>query len=249
MRPRFLPLFLCFGLIGGCGVGLDDINLSAIGIGGEEVDSEIAAGAADFVSCNLGQECDYLWEQARFWLDENARFSVELKNEVTLTAFSPAPDKHRDEFQYRITKISHEGGVATIKAEAFCSDQEACGTLPVEQVYKINEFLRNHKRALNEGVVEVEDFDAPELPRVETPAALEDDGTLAEMSQELEKEYRRGQYHDQARDALAGAGCLKQSKMSLLKSGGGEDLYEVSCLTGIRQIVFRCTRDGCSVLQ
>ena len=249
MQKRFLPLLLCFGLIGGCGLGLDDIDLSALdlGIGEDTGDNEIHAGAKDFVSCNLGQECDYLWQQARIWLDQNARFSVVPKDEVTMTAFSPEPDRHRGEFQYRITRVSHEGGVATVKVEAFCSDMEACEDTAVEQVYKINEFLRRHKRALNEGLVELESYEEPELPRAAAPKIEEDDGTLSEIS--LEREYRRGQYHGQAQEALVGAGCLKQSKMSLLKSGGGEDLYEVSCLTGIRHVVFRCTRDGCTVLQ
>lgn len=249
MRRRFLLLLLCSSLIGGCGLGLDDIDLSAIdlGIGEDTGDNEIDAGAKDFVSCNLGQECDYLWQQARIWLDQNARFSVVPKNEVTLTAFSPEPDRHRDEFQYRITRVSHEGGVATLRVEAFCADMEACADTTVEQVYKINEFLRRHKRALNEGLVELERYEEPELPRSAGPKIEEDDGALSEIS--LEREYRRGQYHGQAQEALIGAGCLKQSKMSLLKSDGEEDLYEVSCLTGIRQVVFRCTRDGCSVLQ
>ena len=249
MRPRFLPLLLCFGLVGGCGIGLDDLDLSAIdiGLGDDTGDNEIEAGAKDFVSCNLGQECDYLWQQARFWLEQNAPFYVEPKNEVTLTAFNPEPDQYRDKFQYRVTKIPHQGGVATIKVEAFCSDMEACGFTTVEQVYKINEFLRNHKRALNEGLVELERYDEPELPQTTKLIDEETDSTLSDIS--LEKEYRRGQFHSQAQDALVGAGCLKQSKMSLLKSDSSEDLYEVSCLTGIRHVVFRCTRDGCSVLQ
>ncbi len=249
MQRFFLPLFLCSGLIAGCGVGLDDIDLSAIdlGIGEDTGDNEVEAGAKDFVSCNLGRECDYLWQQARIWLDRNARFSVDPKNEVTMTAFSPEPDRHRTEFQYRVTRVSHQGGVATIKVEAFCSDVEACEDTAVEQVYKINEFLRNHKRALNEGLVELESYGEPELPRVTAPKIEETDGALSDIS--LEREYRRGQYHGQAKEALVGAGCLKQSKMSLLKSDGNEDLYEVSCLTGIRHIVFRCTRDGCTVLQ
>ena len=249
MRQHLLPLLLCFGLIGGCGVGLDDLDLSAIdlGIGDDTGDNEIEAGAKDFVSCNLGQECDYLWQQARNWLDQNARFSVVPKNEVTLTAYSPEPDQHRAEFQYRVTRIPHEGGIATIKVEAFCSDMDACEDTAVEQVYKINEFLRRHKRALNEGLVELESYEEPELPRAAAPKVEEADGALSDIS--LEKEYRRGRYHGQAQEALVGAGCLKQSKMSLLKSDSNEDLYEVSCLTGIRHVVFRCTRDGCSVLQ
>ena len=249
MRSRFLPLLLCFGLTGGCGVGLDDLDLSAIDIGlGEDTgDNEIEAGARDFVSCNLGQECDYLWLQARLWLERNARFSVEPKNEVTLEALSPSSDRYRDEFEYRVTKIPSQGGVATLKVEAWCADMETCGFTPVEQVYKINEHLRDHKRALNEGLVELESYDEPELPRTTAPTDGETDGALSDIS--LEKEYRRGQFHSQAQDALVGAGCLKQSKMSLLKSDGSEDLYEVSCLTGIRHVVFRCTRDGCSVLQ
>lgn len=249
MRPRFLPLLLCFGLVGGCGIGLDDLDLSAIDIGlGEDAgDNEIEAGAKHFVSCNLGRECDYLWQQARAWLDQNARFSVESKNEVTLEALSPASDRHRDEFEYRVTKVPHQGGVATLKVEAWCADMEACGFATVEQVYKINEFLRNHQRALNEGLVELERYDEPELPRTTKLIDEETDSALSDIS--LEKEYRHGQFHSQAQDALVGAGCLKQSKMSLLKSDGSEDLYEVSCLTGIRHVVFRCTRDGCSVLQ
>ena len=249
MRRHLLPLFLCFGLIGGCGVGLDDIDLSAIdlGLGEDTGDNEIEAGAKDFVSCNLGQECDYLWQQVRIWLDENARFSVVPKDEVTLTAFSPEPDRHRDEFQYRITRISHQGGVATIRVEAFCTDLEACEDTAVEQVYKINDFLRKHQRALNEGLVELESYEEPELPRSAVSKIEEDAGALSDIS--LEKEYRRGQYHGQAQEALVGVGCLKQSKMSLLKSDGKEDLYEVACLTGIRHVVFRCTRDGCTVLE
>ena len=249
MRPSFLPLLLCLGLISGCGVGLDDIDLSAIdlGLGEDAGDNEIEAGAKDFVSCNLGQECDYLWQQARVWLDQNARFSVVPKNEVTMTAFSPEPDQHRDEFQYRITRVSHEGGVATIKVEAFCSDIKACEDTTVEQVYKINDFLRRHKRALNEGLVELEEYEEPELPHSEVSKIEETDDALTEIS--LEKEYRRGRHYGLAQEALVGAGCLKQSKMSLLKSDGSEDLYEVNCLTGIRHVVFRCTRDGCSVLQ
>ena len=249
MQQRFLPLFLCFGMLGGCGIGLDDIDLSALdlGIGEDTDDNEIQVGAKDFVSCNLGQECDYLWQQARTWLDQNARFSVVPKNEITMAAFSPEPDQHRDEFQYRITRVSHEGGVATIKVEAFCSDMEVCEDTSVEQVYKINEFLRRHKRALNEGLVELERYEEPELPRVEVSEIEESDDALSNIS--LGREYRRGQYHGQAQEALVGAGCLKQSKMSLLKSDGDEDLYEVRCLTGIRHVVFRCTRDGCTVLQ
>ena len=249
MRRRLLPLFLCFGLVGGCGVGLDDIDLSALdlGIGEGTGDNEIEAGAKDFVSCNLGQECEYLWQQARIWLDKNAPFSVVPKNEITMTVFNPEPDQHRDKFQYRITRISHQGGVATIKVEAFCSDMEACEDTAVEQVYKINEFLRRHKRALNEGLVELDRYEEPELPRAEASKIEETDAALSDIS--LEREYRRGQYHSQAQEALVGAGCLKQSKMSLLKSDGDEDLYEVNCLTGIRHVVFRCTRDGCTVLQ
>ena len=249
MRQRLLPLFLCFGLISGCGLGLDDIDLSAIDIGlGEDTgDNEIEAGAKDFVSCNLGRECDYLWQQARIWLDQNARFSTVPKDEVTLTAFSPEPDRHRAEFQYRVTRISHQGGVATIKVEAFCADMEACEDTAVEQVYKINDFLRRHKRALNEGLVELEKYAEPELPRSAVSKIEETDDTLSDIS--LERGYRHGQYHSQAQEALVGAGCLKQSRMSLLKSDGKEDLYEVSCLTGIRHVVFRCDRDGCTVLQ
>ena len=250
MRRTFLPVFFCFGLTAGCGMGLDDIDLSAIdiGLGDDEIDSEVAAGAKDFVSCNLGQECDYLWQQARLWLDANARFPVAPKNEVTMTAFNPEPDQHRDQFQYRVTRVSRQGGVATIKVEAFCSDVEACGNTVVEQVYTINDFLRRHKRALNEGLVELESYEEPELPRSAAKPPEADDA-LSEISLEMEKEYRRGQYHGQAREALVGAGCLKQSKMSLLKSDRTEDLYEVNCLTGIRHVVFRCTRDGCAVLQ
>lgn len=245
MRRRLLPLFLSLGLLGGCGVGLDDIDLSKIGLGGG--DNVVEAGAKDFVSCNLGRECDYLWQQARLWLDQNARFSAVPKNEATLTAFSPEPDQNRTEFQYRITRVPHQGGVATIKVETFCTDVEACEDTVVEQVYKINEHLRVHKRALNEGQVEEVDYGEPELPRTPAPKDEEPDGELSDIS--LEKDYRRGRYQDLAKEALVGAGCLKQSKMSLLKSDPGEDLYEISCLTGIRHIVFRCTEDGCTTLQ
>ncbi len=246
---RLLPLFLSFGLIGGCSSGLEDIDLSAIdfGIGEDTGDNQVDAGAKDFVSCNLGQECEYLWRQAREWLELNARFSVDQKDELTLTAFSPEPDQNREEFQYRIRRIPHEGGIATIQVEAFCSDIDVCRDTAVEQVYKINEFLRKHKRALNEGIVEVEAYEEPELPRHATAPENPDGAALSEIS--LEKEYRRGQFYAQAQESLVGAGCLKRSKMSLLKSGGDEDLYEVDCLTGIRNVVFRCNRDGCSVLE
>ena len=248
MRQSLFPLLLCFGMLGGC--SLADVGLSAIdlALGDDTDDNLIEAGAKDFVPCNLGKECDYLWQQARAWLDEKARFEAAQRNEDTLVAFSPEPDQNRTDHQYRITRISHEGGTATLKVEAFCSDMEACEDSAVNQVYEINEFLRNHKRALNEGLVEVESYAEPELPQRGSDTEPDDaDATLSEIS--IGKEYHRGRHHSQAEEALVGAGCLKRSKMALLKSDPDEDLYEVDCLTGIRKIVFRCTQDGCSVLE
>lgn len=247
MRRLLLPAVLCLPL---AGCGLDDLDLSAIdlGIGEDTGDNLVRAGAKDFVSCNQGRECEYLWHAAQAWLEENARFTVRLKNEVTFTAFNEEPDRHRDEHQYRVTLVPLDGGVAKIKAEAFCADMEACEDTAVEQVYKINEYLRKHKRALNEGLVELEAYDEPELPRTAAEAQPADDSGLADEVG-MDQEYRRGTFQAQAQEALAGAGCLKQSKMSLLKSDTGEDLYEVACLTGIRHIVLRCTRDGCATLE
>ena len=246
MRRLLFPSVLCMAL---AGCGLDDLDLSAIdiGIGDDTGDNLVQAGAKDFVSCNQGRECGYLWHAAQAWLEENARFSVRLKNEVTLTAFNEEPDRHRAEHQYRITLVPLDGGVAKIKAEAFCADMEACEDTAVEQVYKINEYLRNHKRALNEGLVEWEAYDEPELPRAADDAPQAGDPDLDEVA--MDQEYRRGKFQAQATAALAGAGCLKQSKMSLLKADAGEDLYEVACLTGIRHIVLRCTQDGCATLE
>ena len=246
MRRILLSSALCAALTG---CSLDDLDLSLvdIGIGDDTGDNLIQAGAKDFVSCNQGRECDYLWAVAQAWLEENARFSVRLKNEVILTAFNEEPDRHRAEHQYRITMVPLDGGVAKIKVEAFCADQEACEETAVEQVYIINEKLREYKRALSEGLVEPEGYDEPELPRTADDAPQAEDPGLAEVA--MDQEYRRGKFQAQATAALAGAGCLKQSKMSLLKADAGEDLYEVACLTGIRHIVLRCTQDGCATLE
>ena len=249
MRHSLPPLLLGFAMLRGCGI--DSLNLSTadFGIGEDVGDNQVEAGAKDLVSCRQGKQCDYLWQRARLWLDDNARFKVVPKSETEMTAFSPAPDQNREEFQYRITMIPHEGGVASIKVEAFCGDLDTCKDTAVEQVYKINEHLREHKKALDEGLIDLPGYDEPELPQREAGASTstEDDGALSRLS--LSREYRRGQFQGQATEALAGAGCLKQSEMSLLKSEAGEDLYEVDCLTGIRHIVFRCNRDGCSVLE
>ena len=247
MRARLLPLLLGAALAGGCDGG---INLSSLDLGLDDDlgDNQIAAGAKDFVTCNQGRECNYLWGQARAWLDENARFAAVPRNETTLTAYSPDPDRHRAEFQYRVTLVPHPGGTALLKVEAFCADQEACEETAVEQVYKLNEYLRNHKRGLAEGVIDLADYEEPELPRAEpgqAPAA--DDGELAELP--LAPEYRQGRYHGQASATLERGGCLKRSKMTLLKLAPGEELYEVECLTGVRHVVFRCAADGCEVLE
>ena len=249
MRHSLPPLLLSFALLSGCGLDTLDLSTGDFGIGEDVGDNQVEAGAKDFVSCNQGQQCDYLWQQARSWLDDNARFKVTPKSEVEMTAFSPSPDQDREEFQYRITQIPHQDGVAAIKVEAFCGDLEACEDTAVEQVYKINEHLRNHKRAIEEGIVELSGYEEPELPQRKATASTpeEDDGTFGQLS--LKQEYRRGQFRGQATQALAGAGCLKQSKMTLLRSATGEDLYEIDCLTGIRHIVFRCNRDGCAVLE
>ena len=248
MRSRFLPLLLGAALAGGCDFGGIDLMPFDLGLDDDLGDNQIAAGAKDFVSCNQGRECNYLWGQARVWLDENARFAAVPRNETTLTAYSPDPDRHRDEFQYRVTLVPHPGGTALLKAEAFCANQEACKETAVEQVYKLNEYLRNHKRGLAEGMIDLPDYEEPELPRAEPgrpPAA--DDGELAELP--LAPEYRQGRYPSQARAALEQAACLERSKMTLLKSAPGEELYEVECLTGVRHVVFRCAADGCEVLE
>ena len=249
MRPRFIPLLLCAALAGGCDFGVDDLMPFDLGLDDDLGDNQITAGAKDFVSCNQGRECNYLWGQARVWLDENARFAAVPRNETTLTAYSPDPDRHRAEFQYRVTLVPHPGGTAILKAEAFCADQEACEETAVEQVYKLNEYLRNHKRGLAEGVIDLADYEEPELPRPEPgrTAAAADDGELAELP--LAPEYRQGRYHGQARAALEQGGCLERSKMALLKSAKGEELYEVECLTGVRHVVFRCAADGCEILE
>ena len=247
MRFRSLPLLLCAALAGGCDFG---DWMPDLGFGDDAGDSQFAAGAEDFVSCNQGRECNYLWGQARAWLDENARFAAVPRNETTLTAYSPDPDRHRAEFQYRVTLVPHPGGTAILKVEAFCADQEACEDTAVEQVYKLNEYLRNHKRGLAEGVIDLTDYEEPELPRAEperAAAAAADDGELAELP--LAPEYRQGRYHGQARTALEQGGCLERSSMALLKSAPGEELYEVECLTGVRHVVFRCAADGCEILE
>ena len=247
MRSRSLPLLLCAALAGGCDFGGGLIPFDW-GIDDDLGDNQIAAGAKDFVSCNQGRECNYLWGQARVWLDENARFAAVPRNETTLTAYSPDPDRHRAEFQYRVTLVPHPGGTAILKTEAFCADQEACEETAVEQVYKLNEYLRNHKRGLAEGVIDLADYEEPELPRPEpgrTPAAA--DGELAELP--LAPEYRQGRYHGRARATLEQGGCLERSKMVLLKSAPSEELYEVECLTGVRHVVFRCAADGCEILE
>ncbi len=247
MRSSLLPAVLLACLSAGC-MGIDDLDLSAIdfGIDEDDEDNVIAASARDFATCNVGKECDYLWSQAQIWLEENARFQVTLKNEATLTAYNQVPDKHRQEFQYRVTRVPMAGGVAKIKVESFCADVEACERTSVEKVHTLNTFLRAHKRALAEGHVELEGYEEPELPKVDSAklAAGED---VPDMS--IEKKYRQGRFQGQAKQSLPGAGCLMQSKMSLLKSDDQEDLYEVECLTGIRNIVFRCDRDGCSALE
>lgn len=248
MRPRLLPLLLGAALAGGCDFGGDLLPFD-LGLDDDLGDNQIAAGAKDFVSCNQGRECNYLWGQARAWLDENARFAAVPRNETTLTAYSPDPDRHRAEFQYRVTLVPHPGGTALLKVEAFCADQEACEETAVEQVYKLNEYLRNHKRGLAEGVIDLADYEEPELPRPEPgrPAPAAADGELAELP--LAPEYRQGRYHGQARTALEQGGCLGRSKMALLKSAPGEELYEVECLTGVRHVVFRCAADGCEILE
>jgi len=253
MRPCSLPLLLCAALAGGC--DFDSLDLTAIDLGLDEDlgDNQIAAGAKDFVSCNQGRECNYLWGQARAWLDENARFAAVPRNETTLTAYSPDPDRHRAEFQYRVTLVPHPGGTAILKVEAFCADQEACEETVVEQVYKLNEYLRNHKRGLAEGVIDLADYEEPELPRAAPEPAPDaaddgaDDGELTELP--LAPEYRQGRYQKRASATLEQGGCLKRSKMTLLKSVPGEELYEVECLTGVRHVVFRCAADGCEILE
>ena len=253
MRPCSFPLLLCAALAGGC--DFDSLGLTAIDLGLDEDlgDNQIAAGAKDFVSCNQGRECNYLWGQARVWLDENARFAAVPRNETTLTAYSPDPDRHRAEFQYRVTLVPHPGGTAILKVEAFCADQEACEETVVEQVYKLNEYLRNHKRGLAEGVIDLADYEEPELPRAApepAPATADDgadDGELTELP--LAPEYRQGRYQKRASATLEQGGCLKRSKMTLLKSVPGEELYEVECLTGVRHVVFRCAADGCEILE
>ena len=249
MRPRSLPLLLCAALAGGCDFSSLDLTAIDLGLDDDLGDNQIAAGAEDFVSCNQGRECNYLWDQARVWLDENARFAAVPRNETTLTAYSPDPDRYRTEFQYRVTLVPYPGGTATIKVEAFCADREACEDTPVEQVYKINEYLRNHKRGLAEGVIDLADYEVPELPRA-APApvtAAADDGALDDLP--LAPEYRRGRYQGQASATLEQGGCLERSKMALLKSAPEEELYEVECLTGVRNVVFRCAADGCEILE
>ena len=249
MRIHLLPAVLLTCLSTSCAV-VEDLDLSAIDFGIDEDtgDNVVAASARDFATCNAGKECNYLWSQAQIWLEENARFQVELKNETTLTAYNDVPDKHRQEFQYRITRVPMAGGVAKLHVESFCADLEACKDTTVEQVHKINTFLRAHKRALAEGHVELEGYEEPELPQGGTVAELPPESeTLPDLS--VEREYRQGRFQGQAKESLAGAGCLEQSKMVLLKSDGEEDLYDVECLTGIREIVFRCNRDGCSTLE
>ena len=257
MRPRSLPLLLCAALAGGCDFSSLDLTAIDLGLDDDLGDNQIAAGAEDFVSCNQGRECNYLWDQARVWLDENARFAAVPRNETTLTAYSPDPDRYRAEFQYRVTLVPHPGGTAILKVEAFCADQEACEETAVEQVYKLNEYLRNHKRGLAEGVIELADHEEPELPRAApalAPAAADDaaddgadDDELTELP--LAPEYRQGRYQKQASATLEQGGCLKRSKMTLLKSVPGEELYEVECLTGVRHVVFRCAADGCEILE
>lgn len=250
MRLRSLPLLLCAALAGGCDFGGLDLMPFDLGLDDDLGDNQITAGAKDFVSCNQGRECNYLWGQARVWLDENARFAAVPRNETTLTAYSPDPDRHRAEFQYRVTLVPHPGGTAILKVEAFCADQEACEETVVEQVYKLNEYLRNHKRGLAEGVIDLADYEEPELPRAEperAAAAAADGGELTELP--LAPEYRQGRYHGQARVALEQGGCLDRSRMALLKSAPGEELYEVECLTGVRHVVFRCGADGCEILE
>ena len=255
MRHRSLPLLLCAALAGGCDFnGLMPFDW---GLDEDLGDNQIAAGAKDFVSCNQGRECDYLWGQARVWLDENARFAAVPRNETTLTAYSPKPDRHRAEFQYRVTLVPHPGATAILEVEAFCADQEACEETAVEQVYKLNEYLRSHKRGLAEGVIELADYEEPELPHAApahlpaaAPAAADggaDDGELTELP--LAPEYRQGRYQKQASATLEQGGCLERSKMTLLKLEPGEELYEVECLTGVRHVVFRCATDGCEILE
>ena len=250
MRLRSLPLLLCAALGGGCDFGGLDLMPFDLGLDEDLGDNQVAAGAKDFVSCNQGRECNYLWGRARVWLDENARFAAVPRNETTLTAYSPDPDRHRAEFQYRVTLVPHPGGTAILEVKAFCADQEACEETAVEQVYKLNEYLRNHKRGLAEGVIDLADYEEPELPRAEPERAVTaaaDDGELAELP--LAPEYRRGRYQERASATLEQGGCLKRSRMTLLKSAPGEELYEVECLTGVRHVVFRCAADGCEILE
>ena len=241
---RLSPLFGAL-LLAGCDFG--GINLSPFDIGIEEDlgDNIVVEGSKEFVSCNQGSECKYLWGEAFVWLDTNARFAVAERDASTMTAYSPDPDRHKEEVQYRASLVPQPGGVSTIRVEAFCT--EACRKQAVEQMYKFNEYLRNHKRALEQGLVDASGYEEPELPRTAVPE-VDDDPALSDLP--LTPEYPQGNHEVRARASLKGAGCLGRSKVTLLRSAkSGEELYEVECLTGVRTMVFRCVRNGCDILK
>ena len=228
--------------LAGCGTDLDP---TATGVSKDIGDNTVVEGAKDFVSCNQGIECRYLWEQARAWLDENARFDVAEKD-GQLAAYSPSPDEHQDEVQYRVSQEPRAGGVATLKVETFCIDDAACRKEIYEQAYQLNEYLRAHKRALAHGIVEVEEYAAPELPRESAP---DDDPRLAEFTL-APGAYPAGRHAERARATLAEEGCLAQSRLTLLRRAeAGDELYEAECLSEVRALLFRCGRAGCDLLR
>ena len=244
MRPPRISLLLAAVLLAACAA--DELDPAA-GIGEDVGDNTVVDGARDFVSCNQGVECQYLWSEAYAWLAENADFDVGEEDARTLVSFSPEAEGGA-QIQYRVHLEPAAGGVATIRVETFCTDADACRGETFEQAYRLNEYLRNHKRALAGGVVEMAEDAIPELPRRGGDAA-DDDPRLAGMEL-APADYPQGNHEARAREALEEAGCLERSTLTLLRAAeAGDELYEAECLTEVRAMVLRCGRAGCDTLR
>lgn len=76
------------------------------------------------VLCQSKQQCDFLWQRAQVWVNQNSAWRIQTANDVIIQTFGPGGDS--PDTAYTIQREPNQDGSAAITISANCANFIGC---------------------------------------------------------------------------------------------------------------------------
>lgn len=92
------------------------------------------------VKCANKAQCDFAWQRAQVWVNENSSFRIQLANDVTIQTYGPGIDSIA--LAYTIVRENSANGSAEFRMTAGCSAQfGGCNTKPGDAINAFHSYM------------------------------------------------------------------------------------------------------------